>query len=59
MVPWPISSRCSSVVIFAAVMFGLDPGARTRMTAVQGALLALSIVVFIYLGFAMFRAERF
>jgi K+-transporting ATPase KdpF subunit len=29
------------------------------MTVVQGALLALSIVVFIYLGFAMFRAERF
>jgi K+-transporting ATPase KdpF subunit len=29
------------------------------MTAVQGALLAVSIVMFIYLGFAMFRAERF
>ncbi|MGP8065175.1 MAG: potassium-transporting ATPase subunit F [Acidimicrobiales bacterium] len=29
------------------------------MTAVQGALLAVSLLVFIYLGFAMFRAERF
>jgi K+-transporting ATPase KdpF subunit len=29
------------------------------MTAVQGVLLAISIAVFIYLGFAMFRAERF
>jgi hypothetical protein len=29
------------------------------MTVVQGALLALAIVVFVYLGFAMFRAERF
>jgi K+-transporting ATPase KdpF subunit len=29
------------------------------MTAVQGALLAISIAVFIYLGFAMFRAEHF
>jgi K+-transporting ATPase KdpF subunit len=29
------------------------------MTAVQGALLAVSLVMFIYLGFAMFRAERF
>ncbi|HXZ82496.1 MAG TPA: K(+)-transporting ATPase subunit F [Acidimicrobiales bacterium] len=29
------------------------------MTAVQGVLLAVSIVMFIYLGFAMFRPERF
>ena len=29
------------------------------MTWVQGVLLALSVVVFIYLGFAMFRAEWF
>ncbi|MGD0742935.1 MAG: potassium-transporting ATPase subunit F [Acidimicrobiales bacterium] len=29
------------------------------MNAVQDALLALSIAVFIYLGYAMFRAERF
>jgi hypothetical protein len=29
------------------------------MTWVQGVLLALSILVFIYLGFAMFRAEWF
>lgn len=29
------------------------------MTWVQGLLLAISIVMFVYLGFAMFRAERF
>jgi hypothetical protein len=29
------------------------------MTVVQGLLLALSVVVFIYLGVAMFRAEWF
>ncbi len=29
------------------------------MTWVQGVLLALSILVFVYLGFAMFRAEWF
>jgi K+-transporting ATPase KdpF subunit len=29
------------------------------MSATQGVLLALSIVVFIYLGFAMFKPERF
>jgi K+-transporting ATPase KdpF subunit len=29
------------------------------MTWVQGVLLALSVLVFIYLGFAMFRAEWF
>lgn len=29
------------------------------MTVVQGLLLALSIVVFLYLGVAMFRAEWF
>ena len=29
------------------------------MTAVQGALLAVSIVVFIYLGVAMFKPEWF
>ncbi|MGO9197843.1 MAG: potassium-transporting ATPase subunit F [Acidimicrobiales bacterium] len=29
------------------------------MTVVQGLLLALSILVFIYLGVAMFRAEWF
>jgi K+-transporting ATPase KdpF subunit len=29
------------------------------MTDVQGILLALSIVVFIYLGVAMFKPERF
>jgi K+-transporting ATPase KdpF subunit len=29
------------------------------MTAVQGVLLAVSVVMFIYLGFAMFRPERF
>ena len=29
------------------------------MTAVQGILLAISIVVFVYLGVAMFRPERF
>jgi K+-transporting ATPase KdpF subunit len=29
------------------------------MTAVQGILLALSIVVFIYLGVALFKAEWF
>ncbi len=29
------------------------------MTWVQGVLLALTILVFVYLGFAMFRAEWF
>jgi K+-transporting ATPase KdpF subunit len=29
------------------------------MTAVQGLLLAVSIVVFIYLGFALFKPEWF
>ena len=29
------------------------------MTWVQGVLLGLSIVLFVYLGVAMFRAERF
>ncbi len=29
------------------------------MTWIQGLLLGVSILVFIYLGFAMFRAERF
>jgi K+-transporting ATPase KdpF subunit len=29
------------------------------MTAVQGVLLAVSIVMFLYLGFAMFKPERF
>jgi K+-transporting ATPase KdpF subunit len=29
------------------------------MTDVQGILLALSIIVFIYLGVAMFKPERF
>jgi K+-transporting ATPase KdpF subunit len=29
------------------------------MTVVQGLLLALSIVMFIYLGVAMFKPERF
>lgn len=29
------------------------------MTSVQGVLLGLSIVLFVYLGVAMFRAERF
>jgi K+-transporting ATPase KdpF subunit len=29
------------------------------MSVVQGLLLALSVLVFIYLGFAMFRAEKF
>lgn len=29
------------------------------MSAVQGVLLAVSFVVFVYLGFAMFKPERF
>jgi K+-transporting ATPase KdpF subunit len=29
------------------------------MTVVQGVLLALSVVVFIYLGIAMFKPEKF
>jgi K+-transporting ATPase KdpF subunit len=29
------------------------------MTVADGLLLALSIVVFVYLGFALFKAERF
>lgn len=29
------------------------------MTAVQGVLLALSVLVFIYLGIAMFKPEKF
>jgi K+-transporting ATPase KdpF subunit len=29
------------------------------MTAVQGVLLALSIIVFIYLGVALFKPEKF
>jgi K+-transporting ATPase KdpF subunit len=29
------------------------------MTAVQGILLALSIIMFIYLGVAMFKPEKF
>jgi K+-transporting ATPase KdpF subunit len=29
------------------------------MTVTEGLLLALSIVVFIYLGFAMFKPEKF
>lgn len=29
------------------------------MSVAQGLLLALSVVMFIYLGFAMLRAERF
>lgn len=29
------------------------------MTWVQGVLLAISVVMFCYLGYAMFRAERF
>jgi hypothetical protein len=29
------------------------------MSWIQGLLLGVSILVFIYLGFAMFRAERF
>ncbi|HVX21562.1 MAG TPA: potassium-transporting ATPase subunit F [Acidimicrobiales bacterium] len=29
------------------------------MSAADGLLLALSIVVFLYLGFALFKAERF
>jgi K+-transporting ATPase KdpF subunit len=29
------------------------------MTAVQGILLALSIIVFIYLGVALFKPEKF
>jgi K+-transporting ATPase KdpF subunit len=34
-------------------------GAGPDMTAVQGILLALSIIVFIYLGVAMFKPEWF
>jgi hypothetical protein len=34
-------------------------GAGPGMTAVQGVLLAVSIVVFIYLGIAMFKPEWF
>jgi K+-transporting ATPase KdpF subunit len=29
------------------------------MTAVQGALLAVSVLVFLYLGVAMFKPEKF
>ncbi len=29
------------------------------MTVVEGLLLALSIVMFLYVGFALFKAERF
>lgn len=29
------------------------------MSAVDGLLLAVSIIVFVYLGFALFKAERF
>ena len=29
------------------------------MTVADGLLLALSVVVFLYLGFALFKAERF
>jgi K+-transporting ATPase KdpF subunit len=38
---------------------GADLGAGERMTVADGLLLALSIVMFVYLGFALFKAERF
>jgi amino acid permease len=47
------------IVAFAAVMLGLIWALDRRMTDVQGILLALSIIVFIYLGVAMFKPEWF
>jgi hypothetical protein len=41
------------IVVFVAAMLGLIWGLE------HGLLLSLSIVVFLYLGFALFKAERF
>ena len=47
------------IIAFALVMLGLIWGLGPRMTVVQGILLAVSILVFIYLGVAMFKPEWF
>ena len=47
------------IVAFMAVDARAHLGARSGMTAVQGILLAVSIIVFIYLGVAMFKPEWF
>ncbi len=47
------------IVGFVVVMLGLDLGAGPGMTWTQGLLLALSIVMFFYLGVAMFKPEKF
>jgi K+-transporting ATPase KdpF subunit len=38
---------------------GADLGTGESTTVTNGLLLALSVAVFIYLGFALFKAERF
>jgi K+-transporting ATPase KdpF subunit len=38
---------------------GVDLGTGAGVTVVQGLLLALSVVMFIYLGVAMFKPEKF
>ncbi len=47
------------IVAFAAGDAGADLGAGAGVTATQGILLAVSVLVFIYLGVAMFKPEWF
>ena len=47
------------IVAFASAMLGLDLGTGPGMTVVQGVLLGVSILMFIYLGVAMFKPEWF
>ena len=47
------------IVAFALAMLGLVMGLGPRMSAVQAILLVVSILVFIYLGVAMFKPEKF
>ena len=47
------------VIAFVVAMLGLDLGAGPGMSAVQAILLVVSVVMFIYLGVAMFKPEWF
>ena len=47
------------IVVFAVAMLALIKGLERRMSASQGILLAVSILVFIYLGVALFKPEWF
>ena len=47
------------IVAFALAMLGLIWALGAGMTATQAILLAVSVVLFIYLGVAMFKPEWF